>query len=110
MREKEIIKYQDVAFRVVFQSFEPALSITEREGALFLAFSSILVSDKEHWYEVPLKEISSIDIEKGGLKPKMWFKFENGTLEVTGNDRASALALRHFLLPLIGRHDALCEL
>lgn len=96
-------KVQAVGFNVVFSSLNPMVSILCKEGGLYLSYSSILVADENRaqWYEVPFKDISSIDLEEGEEEMKLNFRFENGSLEVKGKDRETILALRHFLLPLI---------
>ncbi|MEM3396361.1 MAG: hypothetical protein QW620_02550 [Thermoplasmata archaeon] len=97
-------KMQPVAFNVVFSSLNPVLSVVWKKGELYLSTTSVLVSenDANKWYEVPLREISAIEIEEEEKEFKLNFKFENGSLEVKGRDRETMVALRHFLLPLIG--------
>lgn len=100
-------KLQPVSFNVVFSSLDPMLSVMCKKGELYLSCTSVLVSDDERnennqWYEVPLKEISAIEVVEEQEELRLNFKFENGLLMVKGRDRETMLALRHFLLPLIG--------
>ncbi|MCX8173290.1 MAG: hypothetical protein N3F63_01590 [Thermoplasmata archaeon] len=100
---KVLKKLQPVAFNVVFSSLNPMVSVVWKKGELYLSCTSVLVSEEENdrMYEVPLKEIRAIELDEDA-ELKLNFKFENGSLEVKGKDRETMLALRHFLLPLIG--------
>jgi len=110
MSEISLKKVQSVSFSVIFPALEPEIGILWKEGGLYLSYSRLLLDDeKGKWYEIPFKEISSIELEEEGKEAVLNFRFGSGGLRVKGENKETLLALRHFLLPLIGGTGGLNE-
>lgn len=111
MSEISLKKVQNVSFSVIFQALEPEIGIFWKDGGLYLSYSRLLLDDeKGKWYEIPFKEISSIELEEEGKDVVLNFRFGgSGGLRVKGENKETLLALRHFLLPLIGGTGGLNE-
>ncbi len=70
------------------------------KGKLYLADDSVLVSDGDRWYCLPIDKINDIerfDGENSGIE----FKIPGMKVRVNGHNRGPLWALRHFLLPSI---------
>ena len=71
-----------------------------RQGQLYISITSILLSDKDKWYEMPVREIESIHIEEDSV-PKVRFAFKSYDVTLTSKNMDQLRALRHFLMPFI---------
>lgn len=70
------------------------------KGKLYLSDSSVLVSDGESFYDIPLDQVD--DIERfDGDEPGLVFNLDGLKIFIRGENSVSLRALRHFLLPFI---------
>ncbi len=69
-------------------------------GKLYLSSSSVLVSDGESFYDIPLDKVD--DIERyDGDEPGIVFNLDGLKIFIRGESSVNLKALRHFLLPFI---------
>ena len=81
-----------------------AIRLQLKEGELYLSISGVLLSGKGLWYELPLKDIITVEIaEEEPFQIK--FIMENIEVVLKGNNPLHLKALRHFLLPFVSNNS-----
>jgi hypothetical protein len=81
-------------------SYQPDFNLVWREGDLYISLTNIILSDGNKWYELPIKELTSVHVIDE--KPiKIQFKLPSVDIIVTGKYAERLLALKHFLMPFI---------
>ena len=96
----KIQKIDDVNFNINMTNEGQNMNLKWRRGQLFISISSILVSDNDRWYEMPVNEMEYIQIVEDS-PPKVKFGFKNYDVTFTSKNMDQLRALRHFLLPFI---------
>ena len=96
------------ATKVSDASFDINLTPSESEsvrlqclnGEICLSLSGLLFNGQGSWYELPIREITSVEIiEDDPVKLK--FCTEDMEIIIKGKNNAHLKALRHFLLPFL---------
>ncbi len=82
------------------------VQIQWKTGQICLSFNNIFLTGENTVYEIPLGDVSSIDIIEND-KTKLLFNLNSIKVCVNSENPARLRALRHFLLPFINeRPDA----
>ena len=96
----KIQKIDDVNFNINMSVEGQDMNMKWRQGQLYISITSILLSDKDKWYEMPVREIESIQIVDDSV-PKVKFAFKSYDVTLTSKNMDQLRALRHFLMPFI---------
>ena len=99
MRVQKVEKV-DFAVNLVC-SGQTKVNVVWKKGELFLSLSGIYLTDKELWYELPLKEIRYVELINDEVPTKLQIGLDSIDVMVSGADVNHLKALRHLILPYI---------
>ncbi|GEM_PF-653107 len=96
-------KLEKIRFSINPQEQDLPVSLTWRDGELYISLRGMLIKEGDRWYEVPVKELLGIEVlEDGPFGPqKIAFNMALTKVIVTGKNASFLAALRHFLMPYI---------
>jgi hypothetical protein len=96
----KVKKVDDVSFAVQLMDGDVDVSLKWKDGQLYLALSGLLIGSGDKIYEIPIKDVESIDVVDE--KPiKIRFSLKDLTVTLSGKSPEQLHAVRHLLLPLI---------
>ncbi len=96
----KIRKIDDVNFNINLPVNGDGMKMKWRRGQLYISLSSLLISDDKQWYEMPVAELSDIELVDDA-PPKVRFNFKNYQVTLTSKNMHQLRALQHFLMPFI---------
>ena len=96
----EMQKVGDVTFRIVDSNID--MGFVWRDGSLYLTLHNVMITDGDVWYEIPIKDLESIEAEEEALS----FVVGSMRIKMKGRNAERLMALRHLLLPLISGEPA----
>ncbi|MDG6220982.1 MAG: hypothetical protein QCI38_05990 [Candidatus Thermoplasmatota archaeon] len=76
------------------------MRLFHRDGLICLSISGVLLNDKSTWYELPIRDIRSINLDKND-EMKLTFVTDDFEVTIKSKSKSHMRALRHFLLPFI---------
>lgn len=96
----KVKKVDDVSFSVQLLDGDVDVQLKWKDGQLYLALSGLLLGSGDALYEIPIKDIDSIDVvDENPIRIRFSLKDLNVTL--SGRSPEQLHAIRHLLLPLI---------
>ena len=97
----KVQKIDDVNFSVnLVYDEKTKLDLIWKSGEMYLSVGGLCLNQSDLWYELPLTEIKSLEIEEGD-KPCLKIKIGSLTVVISGPNIYSLRGLRHLLLPYI---------
>ncbi len=93
-------KVDDVNFSVKLLDGDVDVHLKWRDGQLYLALSGLVIGSGDRLYEIPIKDLNSIDVIEE--RPfQLRFSLKDVVVTVSGKSPEQLHAIRHLLLPLI---------
>lgn len=92
--------YEQVKFSINPDDSKMKINLVWKDGGLYLSMTGIYLTDGEVWYELPLTDLKTIEVESEDPL-HISFKASSVNVTVSGDKAQRLLALRHFLLPYI---------
>ena len=92
----ELQKVGDISFRIQDENMD--MSFLWKDGELYLTLHTVMLTDGNIWYEIPIKDLKDIEV---GDDSSVRFVVDSMSLGIKGRSAERLLALRHLLLPLI---------
>ena len=96
----ELKKLETVDFTVSLLEDDMNVELRWKNGQLYIAISGILVGVGDNFYEIPIKDIKSIEVlDENPMKLRL--TLNDATVTISGRNSERLKAMRHLLLPLV---------